>query len=70
MYELLTAAELTALQSMLYEGAEEAYWNAEIERGDPECGEHYRPLHTEIAHLFIEAGTELLERLDRQLAAA
>ncbi len=70
MYELLTTSELTVLQSMLFEGAEEVYKLADLVCDDPECAELYRSAHREIAHLFIEAGTELIGRLDEQLQAA
>jgi hypothetical protein len=70
MYEMLTTTELTVLQSMLFEGTEEAFRIAELKRGDPEWLSHYRPAHREIAHLFIEAGTELLGRFDHHLRAA
>jgi hypothetical protein len=70
MYDLLTTTELTVLQSMLFEGTEDAYRLAGIQDGNPGWMEHYRPVHTELGNLFIEAGTELLQRLDQQLQAA
>ncbi len=68
MYDLLTTRELTVLQSMLYEGAEDAFGMAHIRGDDLSWG--YRPLHREIAHLFIEAGTELVQRLHQPAQAA
>jgi hypothetical protein len=70
MYDLLTTAELTVLQSMLYEGTEEAYFVADVKRDDPDWTDHYRPAHRDIALLFIEAATELVNRLDQQSLAA
>src|SRR5487761_1583896 len=70
MYDLLTTTELTVLQSMLFEGTEEACRTAALKGDDPDWVEQYRPTHREIAHLFIEAGTELIRRLDQQLKAA
>jgi hypothetical protein len=70
MYELLTMTELNVLQSMLFEGAEDAFRLASVRDGNPGWVEHYRPVHHEVGYLFIEAGTELLERLDQQVRAA
>jgi hypothetical protein len=70
MYELLSTTQLNVLQSMLFEGTEDAYRLASIKDGNPGWAEHYRPVHRELGHLFIEAGTELLERLDHQVQAA
>ena len=70
MYELLTTTELTVLQSMLFEGTEDAYRVACIPDGNPGWVAHYRPLHLDLGNLFIEAGTELLLRLDQQVRAA
>lgn len=70
MYDLLTTTELTVLQSMLFEGTEDVYRIASILDGNPGEVEHYRPVHLEIGHLFIEAGTALLERLEPQVQAA
>jgi hypothetical protein len=70
MYKLLSTRELTALQSMLFEGTEDAYRAASLTADDLDWLGHYRPVHQEIAHLFIEAATELLERLDQHVLAA
>ena len=70
MYELLSTTELNVLQSMLFEGTEDAYRLASIKDGNPGWVAHYRPVHRELGQLFIEAGTELLERLDHQVQAA
>jgi hypothetical protein len=70
MYDLLTTAELTVLQKMLYDGTEDAY--RVTRSGDEELGwtDRYRPVHREVGRLFIEAGTELVERLDVHPKAA
>lgn len=71
MYDLLTTRELTVLQSMLYEGAEDTFAMAYPKGGDdPDDSGNYRPLYQEIAHLFIEAGTDLVERLRPSAGAA
>lgn len=70
MYDLLTTAELKVLQSMLYEGAEEAYRLVASSRDFPRQYPEFRATHREIALEFIEAGTELLKRLDQRLEAA
>lgn len=67
MYDTLTTSELTVLQSMLFEGTEEAYRLARIEGDAPGGTRYYRRVHSELGHLFIEAGTELLMRLDTEL---
>jgi hypothetical protein len=70
MYELLTVSELSALQRMLYEGTEHAYLAAIIEEGNSAWVERYHPVHRELGCLFIEAGTELLQRIDQPLTVA
>jgi hypothetical protein len=70
MYELLTTTELNVLQSMLFEGTEDAYRAAHLMDGYPGRVMDYRPVHLELGNLFIEAGTELLLRLDQQVRAA
>ncbi len=70
MYDLLDARELTTLQSILFEGTENAYLTAQLMCDDPDWFGHYHLVHQEIAHLFIEAATELLERLDQHVLAA
>jgi hypothetical protein len=70
MYDLLTTAELIVLQSMLFEGTEDAFRLAKLPDGNPGRAEYYVPVHQELGLLFIEAGTELLLRLDQQVAAA
>jgi hypothetical protein len=64
MYDTLTFRELNSLQSMLYEGTEQAYCLAGYRRSDPDWFRLYQPTHAEIAVLFIEAATELLERIE------
>jgi hypothetical protein len=70
MYDMLATRELTVLQSVLFEGTEDAYRTAHLTHDDPDWLGHYHPVHQEIAHLFIEAATELLERLDRHVLVA
>ena len=73
MYDTLTFRELTILQNMLYEGTEESFRIVNFWRSDPDWFGRYRPVHAEIAHVVIEAGTELLDRIekmDRVQAAA
>jgi len=70
MYDLLTTRELTVLQSMLYDGTKAAYRVARLMGEDRDSFERYRPVHTETAHTFIEAGTELVRRLDGIAKAA
>jgi hypothetical protein len=69
MYEALTTTELIVLQSMLFEGTEDAFMLADLKREDPDWYQVYRPAHREIAGLFLEAGTELITRLDHEQAA-
>ncbi|MGD0602530.1 MAG: hypothetical protein ABSA53_02885 [Streptosporangiaceae bacterium] len=66
MYDSLTFGELTALQDMLYEGTEKAYRVASFGYSEPSQFDHYRLVHLDIGRLFIEAGTELLRRIDNQ----
>ena len=70
MYDVLTTAELNVLQSMLFEGTEDTYLMAGRTGGNLGLTEHYGSVHRELGHLFIEVGTELLLRLDRQVAPA
>lgn len=70
MYDVITTSELTVLQSMLFEGAEDVYRFADLVSDDRELAAHYCATHQEIAHLFIEAGSELIVRLDEQFQAA
>jgi hypothetical protein len=70
MYDLLTTAELNVLQSMLFEGTEDAFRIASIMDGNRGRAQRYAAVHRDLGYLFIEAGTELLVRLDQQVAAA
>jgi len=70
MYEMLTRAELTILQNILFESTEEAYRVADLMRDHPDSFTSYRQVHHELGHLFIEAGTELLEMLDQGVPVA
>jgi hypothetical protein len=65
MYDPLTTTQLTVLQKMLFEAVEEAYRLINVQDGDPTWMERYHPMHQELGHLFIEAGEELLVRLNR-----
>lgn len=62
MYKVLSTPELMALQSKLYTATEEAYNMASLVLGNQDWARRYRPLHTEVARLFLEAGRELLAR--------
>jgi hypothetical protein len=70
MYEMLTTRELTTLQSIFYEATENVYRAVSAKDGCSEWIRHYGPVHLELGHLFIEAGTELLQRLDQLLPSA
>jgi hypothetical protein len=70
MYDLLTTNELNTLRGMLYEAAEEAYWVAGCKVDDPYWTGRYQPVHQDIALLFLDAGGELVQRLDHQFRAA
>jgi hypothetical protein len=70
MYDLLTTSELTELQNVLYEATEEAYHIATCKPGDSYWTGLYRPLHRDIALLFLDVGGELVRRLDEQIKAA
>ncbi len=61
MYDALSTTELTALQDMLYTATEKAYQMTHVTPADQTRLGH----HAEIARLFLEAGQELLNRLDR-----
>jgi hypothetical protein len=63
MYEQLTLCELTALQSMLYEGTGDAYRLARFEGVAKEWTDRYRSLHQDLGLLFIEAATQLISRI-------
>jgi hypothetical protein len=69
MFDMLTTTELTVLQSMLFEGTEEACRVADLNRTDADSFRSYRPVHSEVGLLFIEIGTELLGRLDAEAEA-
>jgi hypothetical protein len=69
MYDSLTTKELTVLQDVLFGATEEAYGFVNVQDGDDTVLERYHPLHRELALMFIEAGEELLTRLDQVMAA-
>lgn len=64
MYYMLTTSELTTLQDMLFEGTERAFWIASQDCLDPNSTKRLRATHKEVAHLFIEAATELATLFD------
>lgn len=72
IYDELVVCELTILQRLLYEGTEDAYRLARLRNASEDWTDRYRALHRELGLLFIEAGTELISRIDasRQPQAA
>ena len=64
MYDALSTTELTALQEVLYTATERAYWVLNLAPQNHGWPARYWPVHTETARLFLEAGEELLDRLD------
>lgn len=60
MYDALSTTELTALQDILYTATEKAFRLANLAPG---LG-RYHPIHAEVARLFMEAGNELMGRLE------
>jgi hypothetical protein len=70
MFDTLTTTELTVLQGMLYEGTTESYRVTRLGLQNAGWFAAYRPVHSEIGQLFIEAGTELVGRLDQHIKAA
>lgn len=70
MYDLLTMKELALLQSMLFEATEDAFNTVTAKNGNPAWFVRYRPFHRELGDLFIEAGTELMFRLNQGTRAA
>ena len=64
MYDALSTTELTALQEVLYTATERAYWVLNLAAQNHGWLARYWPGHTETARLFLEAGEELLDRLD------
>ena len=70
MYHSLTIRELSTLQDMLFAATEEAYRVVYLKEGDPDWFVRYQPMHRELGHLFIEAGEELLARLNQMIKAA
>lgn len=70
MYEALTLNELNTLQSMLYEGTQIARDVAEDESADADCFRRYAQVHAEVGRMFIDAGTELVGRIDALQAVA
>jgi hypothetical protein len=65
MYDALGPAELAVLQDMLFTATEKAYRLANLTPGRADWLDRYRPVHAEFARLFLEAGHELVGRLDR-----
>jgi hypothetical protein len=68
MYDSLTTKELTALQNVLLGAVDEAYCVGTAEDGGDAWLERYYPIHQEFGELFIEAGEELLVRLELRSA--
>ncbi len=66
MYSALSARELAVLQNMLYTATERTYRLANLARDSEGRLGTYRPVHGEVARLFLEAGQELLDRLDNK----
>jgi hypothetical protein len=64
MYDNLSSCELMRLQSMLCEGTEDAFRLASLQSVAKDWTDRYRQLHRDLAMLFIEAGTELIFRID------
>ena len=69
MYGSLTMTELTRLQDVLFGATEATYGIVNVQDGDDTVLLRYRPVHRELALLFIEAGEELVMRLDQVMAA-
>jgi hypothetical protein len=67
---MLDNQELTTLQNILFEATEDAYRTAHLFSDEPSWFVRYHPVHQEIAHLFIEAATGLIDRLDQQVLVA
>jgi|GEM_PF-5731504 hypothetical protein len=66
MFDILTTRELTVLQSMFYEGTQKVYEIADGNRANASRFGFYRSAHREVGYLFLEVGTELLKRLDKE----
>jgi hypothetical protein len=56
MYDALSMTEPTALQEVLYTATERAYWVVNLAPQNQGWLARYRPVHTETARLFLEAG--------------
>ena len=54
MYKVLSTPELMTLQSKLYTATEEAYKMASLVMGNQDWVRRYRPVHAEVARLFLE----------------
>ena len=64
MYYILTNRELTILPNILFEGTENAFLVASGNGPELDSAESRRAINKEVAHLFIEAVTELIGRLE------
>lgn len=64
MYGALTAAELALLQEILYSATEKAHGLAHLVPDSDDWQAFYRPVHVEVAGLFLQAADELLGRLE------
>lgn len=63
MYDVLTSAELAALQDMLFSATQTSYRMASMRTGHPGQTSRFGPVHAETAWLFLEVGLELGSRL-------
>lgn len=70
MYGLLTMSELTVLQDVLYSATDDARHLCEIASSDPEWLARYRPLHAELARLFLDVAYPLMVALDRIMSTS
>ncbi len=66
MFGALTDGELSILQDMLYDGTEDVFSFSDLGYDNLDWVCCYRPLHSEIAQLFLEAASELRNRLHQQ----
>jgi hypothetical protein len=64
MYYMLTNRELAILPNILFEGTENAFLVASGNGPELDSAESRRTISKEVAHLFIEAVTELIGRLE------
>lgn len=70
MYDILTTRELIVLQNKLFDGTEDAFSIASGNGLQQDTTECHRVIHEELAHLFMEAATELIGRFENIPKAA